>query len=337
MWWRWVVHARALFFVAPRRVEIRPVEVPPLEAGDVLVRTLYSGISSGTEVLAYRGQIDPRVPLDERIGALGGTFEFPFSYGYSCVGRVERSEAALPVGSTVFAFHPHQDLFGVRASAVIPLSGGSFRNATLFPAVETALQISLDAGDVGAGPVLVLGLGTIGLLTALMLARAGADVLGADPKPWRRAVAASAGIDGRAPEDVPEEIRRRTSGEGVPLAVEASGRPEVLGDSLRLLRHEGTVLVASWYGTRPVALPLGEEFHRRRLTIRSTQVSTIPERLAAEWTYERRRKVALDLVQDLPLEALATHEFAFEDAPAAFAALDRGDEGIVHAALRYGD
>jgi 2-desacetyl-2-hydroxyethyl bacteriochlorophyllide A dehydrogenase len=331
------VQARALFFVAPRRAEIRSVEIPSIESGEVLVRTLYSGISSGTEVLAYRGQIDPRVPLDERIGALGGTFEYPFSYGYSCVGRIERSLSPLPVGSTVFAFHPHQDLFGVRASEVIPLSGGSFRTATLFPAVETALQISLDAGDVGAGPVLVLGLGTIGLLTALMLARAGADVLGADPKAWRRAVAAALGIDCRAPEDLPEETRRRTSGEGAPLAVEASGRPEALGSSLKLLRHEGTVLVASWYGTQPVALPLGEEFHRRRLTIRSTQVSTIPERLAGEWTYERRRRVALELVEELPLGALATHEFAFDDAPAAFEMLDRDEEEVVHAALRYGD
>lgn len=331
------MRAKALFFVAPRRVEVRSVEIPPIEAGEVLVRTLYSGISWGTEMLAYRGQIDPRVPLDERIGALGGNFEYPFSYGYSCVGRVERSLSALPVGSTVFAFHPHQDLFGLRASAVIPLSEGSFRIATLFPAVETALQISLDAGDVDATPVLVLGLGPIGLLTALMLTRAGAEVLGADPKPWRRAVAAALGIDGTTPEDLPEEVRRRTSGEGVPLVVEGSGRPEVLARSLKLLRHEGTVLVASWYGKQPVALPLGEEFHRRRLTIRSTQVSTIPERLAAEWTYERRRKVALDLVEELPLEELATHEFAFEDAPSAFAALDRGDEGVVHVALRYAE
>ena len=133
-----------------------------------------------------------------------------------------------------------------------------------------------------------------------------------------------------------EEVRDRTSGRGANLVVESSGRPEALAGSLELLRHEGTVLVASWYGTQPVALPLGAEFHRRRLTIRSTQVSTIPERLAGEWTFERRRAAALDLMDELPLDRLATHEFDFEDAAAAFEAVDRGAEGLVHAALRYG-
>jgi 2-desacetyl-2-hydroxyethyl bacteriochlorophyllide A dehydrogenase len=317
-------------------LEIRPVAIPPLEAGEVLVRTVYSGISSGTELLAYRGQIDPAVALDERIGALGGDFEYPFSYGYSCVGVVEQSLASLPAGSTVFAFHPHQDLFRTRAAEVIPVSGVPPRLATLFPGVETALQISLDAGDVQDRPVLVIGLGTIGALTALLLQRAGADVLGADLKPARRRAAAALGIDAGSPEGLSDEIRHRTGGRGVALVVEATGRPEALAMALPLLRHEGIVLVASWYGNQPVALPLGNEFHRRRLTIRSTQVSTIPERLASEWTFERRREAALDLMRLLPLEELATHEFSFENAGAAFEALDRGDEEIVHVALRYG-
>jgi 2-desacetyl-2-hydroxyethyl bacteriochlorophyllide A dehydrogenase len=329
------MQARALYFTAPRRVEIRTIELPPLEQGDVLVRTLYSGISSGTEMVVYRGQFQPGVPLDERIGTLAGRFEYPFSYGYSCVGIVERSSASPPVGSTVFAFHPHQDIFGQHASELIPVSGASPRIATLFPAVETALQISLDAGDVAGRHVVVLGLGTIGVLTALMLAREGAEVVGADHLPWRRASASTLGIDSCVPQSLPEEISLRTSGEGVPLVVEATGNPEALPGALRLLRHEGIALVASWYGTQPVALPLGEEFHRRRLTIRSTQVSTIPQRLASEWTFERRRAVAAGLLWDLPLEALATHDFDFEQASAAFAAVDRGDEGLLHVALRY--
>jgi 2-desacetyl-2-hydroxyethyl bacteriochlorophyllide A dehydrogenase len=330
------VRSRALYFVGPRRVEIRPHEIPEIEPGEVLVRTLYSGISAGTEMLAYRGQIDPHLPLDERIGALGGSFEYPFAYGYSCVGRVERSLSPLPVDSTVFAFHPHQDLFGGRAIEVIPVPRISPRLATLFPAVETGLQISLDAGHVDGRLVVVLGLGAIGALTALLLARAGAEVLGADPAPWRRGVTRELGIEGLEPDRLTEEVRDRSSGRGADLVVESSGRPEALAAALGLLRHEGTVLVASWYGTQPVALPLGAEFHRRRLTIRSTQVSTIPERLAGAWTFERRRAVALELMEELPLDRFATHEFDFEDATAAFEAVDRGDEGLVHAALRYG-
>jgi threonine dehydrogenase-like Zn-dependent dehydrogenase len=126
-----------------------------------------------------------------------------------------------------------------------------------------------------------------------------------------------------------------TGGRGVSLVVEASGRPEALADELALLAHEGTALVCSWYGTKPVALPLGAEFHRRRLTIRSTQVSTIPSKLASRWDRQRRREAARALLSELPLEPLATHEFPFDRAPEAYAAVDRGEPDLVHAALRY--
>jgi threonine dehydrogenase-like Zn-dependent dehydrogenase len=121
----------------------------------------------------------------------------------------------------------------------------------------------------------------------------------------------------------------------VPLVVEASGRPEVLAASLAPLAHEGTALVCSWYGTKPVALPLGGDFHRRRLAIRSTQVSTIPSHLAGRWDRRRRREAARSLLSELPLDCLATHEFPFERAPDAYAAVAGGAPGLIHAALRY--
>jgi threonine dehydrogenase-like Zn-dependent dehydrogenase len=121
----------------------------------------------------------------------------------------------------------------------------------------------------------------------------------------------------------------------VPLVVEASGNPAALRAALPLLAHEGTALVASWYGTKEATLPLGAEFHRRRLTIRSTQVSTIPARLGDRWTPERRRRAVAELLGELPLDRLATHTFPFEDAPAAYAALDAGGPGLIHAALGY--
>lgn len=327
------MEARALYFVAPGRVEVRSTEIPPPGADEILVRTMYSGISAGTEMLAYRGLLDSRTPLDERIAALEGTFEFPFSYGYSCVGRVEETPGSPPVDSLVFAFQPHQDLFTVSASEVIPMSGVSPRTATLFPAVETALQVALDAGDVGDRSVVVLGLGTIGALTAILLARGGADVIGADVSSWRRQLHPE--IASCAAEAIEEEVARRTSGEGVSLVVEATGDPAALGTALGLLAHEGTVLVASWYGTRTATLSLGGAFHRRRLTIRSTQVSTMPRHLAHEWSIERRRAVALQLLKELPVERMITHEFRFQDAAEAFATLDRGGEVIGHVALRY--
>jgi 2-desacetyl-2-hydroxyethyl bacteriochlorophyllide A dehydrogenase len=326
--------AQALVFVAPGRVELREVDAGQPGDGEVLVRTAYSGISSGTEMLAYRGELDPDLVLDETIGSLGGTFAYPFAYGYSCAGHVEGG--ALAEGTAVFAFHPHQDRFVAAASDVVVVGALPPRQATLFPLVETALQVSLDAGPVLEEPLVVLGLGAVGVLVGLILTRAGARVLAAEPRGWRRRAATAVGLRTVSPEDLPARVAEETRGAGVPLVVEASGNPEALASALPLLAHEGTALVASWYGSKPVTLPLGAEFHRRRLQIRSTQVSTIPVHLQGRWNVERRRAAALELMSELPLQALATHEFSLADAPSAFAAVDRGEEGLLHAALWYG-
>jgi 2-desacetyl-2-hydroxyethyl bacteriochlorophyllide A dehydrogenase len=326
------VQARRLMFIAPRRVELAAVDVAEPGPGQVLVRTLHSGISSGTELLCYRGLLDPDLPLDERIGSLDGSFRYPFPYGYSCVGVVERSSGAVPPGTVVFAFHPHQDRFVVAGSDVVVLPEGTdSRSGTLFPLVETALQISLDAGPVTHETVVVLGLGAVGVITALLLQQAGADVLAADPLAGRRALAVSLGV----PAVTPDELPSRLPDGGVPLLVEVSGSPPALADALPLLAHEGTALVGSWYGEQQVRLPLGGAFHRRRLTIRSSQVSTIPAALAGRWDVARRRRVAAGLLDVLPLTALATTEVPFEDAPRAYEALDRRAPGVLHVALRY--
>jgi len=326
------VQARRLMFIAPRRVELAAVDVAEPGPGQVLVRTLHSGISSGTELLCYRGLLDPDLPLDERIGSLSGSFRYPFPYGYSCVGVVERSSGAVPPGTVVFAFHPHQDRFVVAGSDVVVLPEGTDpRSGTLFPLVETALQISLDAGPVTHETVVVLGLGAVGVITALLLQQAGADVLAADPLAGRRALAVSLGV----PAVTPDELPSRLPDGGVPLVVEVSGSPPALADALPLLAHEGTALVGSWYGEQQVRLPLGGAFHRRRLTIRSSQVSTIPAALAGRWDVARRRRVAAGLLDVLPLRALATTEVPFEDAPRAYEALDRRAPGVLHVALRY--
>ena len=329
---------RALWFVAPRRVEIRPEPLAELAAGDVQVRTEYSGISAGTEMLAYRGQLPPDLALDEALGALGGTFEYPFRYGYSCVGRVEACGAdvtALAVGDLVFAFQPHQECFIAPADTVMPVPILDARIATLLPFVETALQVTLDAGSVLGETVVVCGAGVLGLLVAVLLERAGAAALVVEPQPWRRQLAGELGLPACSPTSVGEELARRDCGDGVPIVIEASGNPDALTGALELLAHEGTALVASWYGCRDVSLPLGGRFHRRRLTIRSTQVSTIPARLSGRWTPRRRLARAVAMAETLPLAALATDAVDFDDAPAAYQRVDEAPPGVMHVALGY--
>src|SRR6202044_569369 len=189
------------------------------------------------------------------------------------------------------------------------------------------LQWTLDAGTGYRDRVIVLGAGVLGLLTGLLLQRAGWRPLLAEPQAWRRAVASSLGVTAVAPEEL--------ANEQVPLVIDASGNPDAPATALNLLAHEGTLLIASWFGTKPVVLPLGGAFHRRRLIIRSTQVSTVPARLSATWTPPRRRQETVELLPQLPLAELCTHVFDFGDAAEAFRAVDEGKTGLMHAVLNY--
>jgi 2-desacetyl-2-hydroxyethyl bacteriochlorophyllide A dehydrogenase len=303
-------------------VEIRELPEPRPAPGEVVVRTLCSGISTGTERLIFRGDVPEDVMLDDTIKALAGTFRYPFPYGYACVGRVEGQD------DLVFAFHPHQDAFATAASDLIALPAVSPAAGTLFPLVETALQITLDADAGYADRVVILGAGTVGLLTALLLERSGRRPLCAEPQTWRRDLAGRLGITAVTPAELEKEE--------VPLVIEASGNAEAPARALDILAHEGMLLIASWFGSQPVPMPLGGAFHRRRLTIRSTQVSTIPARMSATWTIERRRAEAVALLRELPLDEFCTHAFPFAAAADAFRAVDENAPGLLHAVLDYG-
>jgi threonine dehydrogenase-like Zn-dependent dehydrogenase len=251
------------------------------------------------------------------------------------VGVVQQSRSPLAEGELVFSFQPHQDMFVARAADVVALGAIDARIATLFPLVETALQITLDAGPLLGETVVVLGLGVVGALSALMLRRAGARVVAVEPRAWRRDAIAGLGVEPVAPDSLEGALGADGRTPVVPMVIEASGNPDALRSAFGLLAHEGTVLVASWYGNKEVALPLGKEFHRRRLTIRSTQVSSIPAVLAGRWDRDSRTRAVVALLAELPLDRLASHSFAFEDAGDAYAAIDEGGEGLMHAALGY--
>ena len=328
-----VNQARAVRFVAPYQVEVADVAVPEPGPGDVVVRTEISGISGGTEMLAYRGELGSSTPKDDLLGSLVGSFEYPFIYGYSAVGTVQTSRSDVREDERVFAFHPHQSHFVIPAADVVSVGDCDPRTAALFPLVETAFQISLDTGIRPGEVAAVLGLGPIGILSAILLARSGA-VIGSDPKPWRREAAQACGLEAVDPEGLADAVATATKGRGADFIVEATGNPEALGESLGLLSVEGVAIVASWYGMKAVTLPLGDDFHRRRLEIRSSQVSTIGHR-AARWDRRRRLETTQALLSELPLSLLASHTYPLERAPDAYAAIDRADDGVLHVALAY--
>ena len=311
--------ARQFRILSPGAAEIVPVGLPAAQAGEVLVRTRYSGISRGTEALVFNGQVPPSQYAAMRAPFQQGDYPGPVTCGYSSVGEVEETAAgasAALAGRTVFCLHPHQDLYRVPAAAVTPVPDGvPPARAVLAANMETAVNITWDARPGSGDRIVVIGAGVVGLLAAWLCRQApAAEVTVVDVNPARETAASALGL-AFAPEPSP--------GADADVVIHASGQPDGLRAALESAGVEGTVVEASWYGMRAAPLPLGEAFHSRRLTIRSSQVGRIPPDRAPRWTHARRLRLALELLRAEALDALITGESAFADLPAVLARLSR--------------
>lgn len=305
--------ARAFWILEPGTGAIRAETLSPPEPGEVTVATMYSGISRGTETLVFAGRVPPSQYQAMRAPFQSGEFPGPVKYGYISVGRIVEGPADR-VGQHVFCLYPHQDRYRLPEAAAVPLPPGlPAERAILAANMETAVNAFWDAGPLAGDRITVIGGGVLGILTAWLCRQVpGAQVTLVDPNPARGAVAASLGLGFQAD----------TSGlEGCDLVVHASGQPAGLADALRVAGREGTILELSWYGDREVPLPLGEDFHARRLVLRSSQVGRIPAQRQARWDYRRRMDLALQLLCDGSLDILVTGESRFEELPEVLAAL----------------
>jgi len=319
--------ARQFWIRAPGHGEIVRAELPPRQADGLLVRTLYSAISRGTESLVFRGEVPPSQYAAMRAPFQEGHFPGPVKYGYSSVGRVEEGPDDL-AGRVVFCLYPHQDLYFVPAAAVTPIPDDlPPGRAVLAANMETAVNVQWDARPSAGDRIVVIGAGVVGLLVAWLCRQIpGASLTVVDINPARAAVANELGVSFRS--EVPPD-------EHADLVVHASGQPEGLRSALAIAGIEATVIEASWYGTRPVTLPLGETFHSRRLTLRSSQVGTVPPDRAPRWSRQRRMTLALELLRDPRLDVLITGESAFEDLPDVLAELSRNPTGALCHRIRY--
>jgi threonine dehydrogenase-like Zn-dependent dehydrogenase len=297
--------ALAFWLAFPGKGELREQHVSDPGPDEVLVRTLHSGISRGTETLVFTGQVPQsqwdamRAPYQE------GSFPAPVKYGYLNVGVVEAGDPEL-VGKTVFCLYPHQTRYVVKSSAVtvIPDNVPPHR-AVLAGTVETAVNALWDARPLIGDRIAVVGAGMVGSSVAAVLSRfPGVRLQIVDPEPSRRAIADAFGVPFAAPADALGDCD---------LVIHASATSAGLTRSLELVATEGTVLEMSWYGEKQVTVPLGEFFHSRRLTIRSSQVGgIIPGRRRS---YGERMALALDLLADPRFDTLITGRSDFTDLP----------------------
>ncbi|MFF5985248.1 zinc-binding alcohol dehydrogenase [Streptomyces olindensis] len=317
---------RAFWIDSPGRGAVRDVELPEPGEGEVLVRTLFSGVSRGTETLVFRGGVPVSQHTAMRAPFQEGDFPGPVKYGYLNVGVVEEGPGAL-AGRTVFCLYPHQTRYVVPASAVTPVPDTvPAERAVLAGTVETAVNALWDAAPLIGDRVAVVGGGMVGCSVAALLARfPGVRVQLVDADPSRAETAEALGVGFATPRDADGDCD---------LVVHASATEQGLARSLELLGAEGTVVELSWYGDRKVSLPLGEAFHSRRLAIRSSQVGTVsPAR--PNRTYADRLAVALDLLADPALDALVTGESAFEDLPEVLPGLASGEIPALCHRVRY--
>ncbi len=308
---------RAFWTTDPGVGEIRPVTLPVPGPDDVVVRTLYSGVSRGTETLVFRGGVPASQAAAMRAPFQEGEFSGPVKYGYLAVGVVEHGPAGL-LGRTVFALHPHQTRFVVPATAVTPVPDDvPAARAVLAGTVETAVNALWDAAPLVGDRIAVVGGGMVGASVAALLAGfPGVRVELVDVDPGRAGLAAALGVGFAVPDAAAGDCD---------LVVHASATDAGLARSLELLGAEGTVLELSWYGDRPVRVPLGEAFHSRRLTVRASQVGTVSPARSSRRGYSDRMTLALRLLADPRFDALVTDECRFTDLPALLPALTSGE------------
>lgn len=308
--------ARALWIIGPRQAQWRDELLPPLPPGHVRVRALHGAISRGTESLVFEG----RVPASEyermRCPFQAGRFPAPVKYGYISVGCIEGGPQEL-LGRRVFCLHPHQTVYQVPAEAVVPLPEGvPAARAVLAANLETAVNALWDAAPRVGDRISVIGAGTLGLLVAWLAARMpGTQVEVVDVLAERAAAAQALGASFALPA---QAARERD------LVVHCSGQGEGLAMALELAGMEATVLELSWYGTQRVELPLGEAFHARRLSIRSSQVGQVAAAQRARWSHRRRMELAMALLHDDRLDCLITDAAPADELPAVLARLASG-------------
>lgn len=344
-------------FDAPRSVEVATESVGSLSPGEVRIETVLSAVSPGTETLVYKGKAPESLSSDSSIEALSGELSFPITYGYATVGRVvdagkEVEDPSEWIGQRVFSFQPHVSQFDAPPDELIPLPDAvSFSDGVMIPSVETAVSFAMDGRPMVGEKAVVFGQGIIGLLTTALLSHYPLDRLyTVDPIPSRRDRSKAMGADRAFPPDAVSGAlasklgcttreAQQASGkqyEGADLVFELSGQPQVLNQAIALAGFDARILVGSWYGTKTASQDLGGRFHRSRIDISSSQVSSIAPQYRGRWTKGRRMETVLDLLDTIAPHTLVSHKVSPDDAPSLYRRLDEGDgEDLLQPVFQY--
>lgn len=334
---------RSLYFTAPCKTEIRAEQMSTPASGEVLVETLISAISPGTEMLVYRGQFPTDLAVDESISALAGEFGYPLKYGYSSIGQVAALGTNVEehwLGRRVFAFQPHETHFTAPVGSLLPVPDGlADADAVFLPNMETAVNFLLDGQPLIGERVVVFGQGIVGLLTTSLLALMPlANLITVDSYPQRREASNAAGAQASLDPLVQSFVEqvRDLQPDGCDLCFELSGNPTALDQAITATGFNGRIVIGSWYGQKRTDLNLGGAFHRSRIRLISSQVSTLTPELSGRWTKDRRMEVAWKMVEVVRPSRFITHRFGLDAADQAYNLIDQHPEKTIQVILTYG-
>ena len=333
-------NASSIFFSAPKQVEIRESILPPLKADEVRVETICSAVSAGTEMLVYRGQFPQ---LKDAHDSVSSELMYPLAYGYACVGKVR--EVGKEVNSEwlnrlVFAFHPHASSFHIHPSSLIPIPDSLKPEAACFlPNMETAVNLVQDGAPILGERVLVIGQGVVGLLTTSLLCEFPLErLVTADPFELRRKASFQINRKVKTFDPSFEKVSKGSSAYAqnkFDLVFELSGSPSALNDAIALTAFSGRIVIGSWYGQKRAEIDLGGAFHRSRIQIISSQVSTISPTLSGRWDKTRRFEVAWEALARIQPEKWITHRFSIGEAGRAYQFLDENPQEMIQVIFSY--
>ena len=335
----------AVVMQAPRRVGVCREEVPRPGPGEVAVQSNLSAVSAGTELLFFRGEVPPDMPLDAGLPALSGPARYPLRYGYAVAGRVVGLGPDVPgdmAGRRVFCFHPHASHMNLSAAGLLSIPEDvDDRDALFLANMETAVTLMLDGRPAVGEAVAVFGQGVVGLLATALLARHPLKrLVTVDPIPRRREISLAAGahaaFDPRQADARAGRLSSDSGGAMADLVFELSGEPATLNAAIAACGFGGRIVIGSWYGTKPAVLDLGGRFHRSRIRLISSQVSTLPAEASARWDPARRVETAWEMIRCVRPSRFITHEMPVERAAEAYDLLDRRPEDVLQVVFTYG-
>lgn len=326
------MRASRLCFVGPRSVRVEEGPVPSPGEGELLVEARRSLVSAGTERMIYRGEAPAELAADDVLDGLEGDLSYPLAYGYALTGEVaDVGPGVAPswAGREVFAFAPHGSHALVTPESLFPVPDDvDGETAAFLPIAETAVNLVLDTAPRLGERAVVFGAGLVGLFAIASLASFPlSSVTVVEPLPGRRQLADRLGADRTvAPGESPTDAD---------LALEVSGVPEALDEAVSAVGYAGRVVVGSWYGDKRADLDLGGRFHRDRVEVASSQVSTIAPELRGRWDRDRRMELAWEALRAMPVGELITHRVPVEEADRAYRLLDRESDGALGVLLTY--